>query len=86
MLAGVCFSVMSTMLFPWSYVEVLTGGLSNYIQFSWRFLMKEFVSFSVQIWKTFGLSQPSRNAECEKINLSGHAKLNNHSLFFIIVL
>ena len=26
--------------------------------------------FNVQIWKTFGLSQPSRSAECEKINLT----------------
>lgn len=46
-LAGVCFSVMSTMLFPWSYVEVLTGGLSNYIQFSWRFLMMTTVCFAL---------------------------------------
>ena len=46
-LAGVCFSVMSTMLFPWSYVEVLTGGMSNYIQFSWRFLMMTTVCFAL---------------------------------------
>ena len=43
-------------------------------------------SISVQIWNTLGLSQPSFNAEWEKINLNGHSNDNNHSLSFIIVL
>ena len=53
---------------------------------SWRFLRVESVSFSVQIWNTFGLSQPSRNAECENMNFSLQSKDNSHSLSFIIVL
>jgi hypothetical protein len=28
----------------------------------------------LQIWKTFGLSQPSFSAECEKMNFSGDSK------------
>jgi hypothetical protein len=32
----------------------------------------------------FGLSQPSLNAECEKINLTGSSKESNLSLSFII--
>ena len=37
-----------------------------------------------EIWKTLGLSQPSFNAECEKMNRSGVAKLNNSSFFRMI--
>lgn len=38
-LAGALFAVMATTLFPWSHVRVLTRGLSDYLQFPWRFLM-----------------------------------------------
>jgi len=38
-LAGGLFAFMATTLFPWSYVRVLTRGLSDYLQFPWRFLM-----------------------------------------------
>ena len=34
---------------------------------SCRFFISEAVWLSVQIWNTFGLSQPSRSAECEKM-------------------
>lgn len=37
--AGAVFAFMATTLFPWSYVRVLTQGLSDYLQFPWRFLM-----------------------------------------------
>lgn len=42
------------------------------------------VSFSVQIWNTFGLSQPSRKAEWGKINRNGLSNDNKRSLSFII--
>ena len=37
-----------------------------------------------QIWKTFGLSQPSRSAEWEKMNFSLVSKLSSFSLSFMI--
>lgn len=37
--AGAAFAFMATTLFPWSHVRVLTRGLSDYLQFPWRFLM-----------------------------------------------
>lgn len=37
--AGMMFAWMSTTLFPWSYVRVLTRGLTDYLQFPWRMLM-----------------------------------------------
>lgn len=37
--AGALFAFMATTLFPWSHVRVLTRGLSDYLQFPWRFLM-----------------------------------------------
>lgn len=37
--AGMLFAWMSTTLFPWSYVRVLTRGLTDYLQFPWRMLM-----------------------------------------------
>ncbi len=37
--AGALFAMMATTLFPWSYVRVLTRGMSDYLQFPWRFLM-----------------------------------------------
>ena len=37
--AGTAFAFMATTLFPWSHVRVLTRGLSDYLQFPWRFLM-----------------------------------------------
>ena len=44
---GVCFSFAATELFPWSYLSVLTGGLTDYIQFSWRLLMMTVVLLSL---------------------------------------
>ena len=41
-------------------------------------------SRSAQIWKTLGLSQPSRKAECEKMNLSGVSRLKSFSFSFMI--
>ena len=46
-IGGVCFSIGATSLFPWSYVSVLTGGLSDFIQFSWRLLMMVTVCFAL---------------------------------------
>ena len=37
--AGAFFAVMATTIFPWGHVRVLTRGLSDYLQFPWRFLM-----------------------------------------------
>ena len=37
--AGALFAVMATTIFPWSHVRVLTRGLTDYLQFPWRFLM-----------------------------------------------
>lgn len=37
--AGAAFAFVATTLFPWSHVRVLTRGLSDYLQFPWRFLM-----------------------------------------------
>ena len=42
------------------------------------------MSRRVQIWKTLGLSQPSCNAEWEKINLSGVSKDSSFSFSFMI--
>lgn len=44
--AGCLFAVMSTTIFPWSHVRVLTRGLSDYLQFPWRFLMMTAVCFA----------------------------------------
>ena len=45
--AGVLFAVMATTLFPWSHVRVLTRGLSDYLQFPWRFLMMTAALFAL---------------------------------------
>ena len=37
--AGCLFAFVATTLFPWGHVRVLTRGLSDYLQFPWRFLM-----------------------------------------------
>lgn len=37
--AGAIFAVMATKVFPWSHVRVLSRGLTDYLQFPWRFLM-----------------------------------------------
>ena len=46
---------------------------------SWRRLVTFSGSafFSMPITNTFGLSHPSRNAECAKMNLTGSSKLSN---------
>lgn len=44
--AGAAFAFVSTTMFPWSYVRVLTRGLSDYLQFPWRFLMMTAVCFA----------------------------------------
>lgn len=45
--AGSLFALMATTLFPWSYVRVITRGLSDYLQFPWRFLMMTAVCFAL---------------------------------------
>ena len=45
--AGCLFALMATTLFPWSYAHVLTRGLSDYLQFPWRFLMMTAVCFAL---------------------------------------
>ena len=45
--AGALFALMATTLFPWSYVRVFTRGLSDYLQFPWRFLMMTAVCFAL---------------------------------------
>lgn len=44
---GSLFALMATTLFPWSHVRVLTRGLSDYLQFPWRFLMMTAVCFAL---------------------------------------
>jgi hypothetical protein len=46
---GCLFAVMATTLFPWNHVRVLTRGLSDYLQFPWRFLMMTAVLFALAI-------------------------------------
>ena len=46
-LAGGLFAVMATTLFPWNHVRMLTRGLSDYLQFPWRFLMMTAVLFAL---------------------------------------
>jgi len=46
-MAGSLFAFMATTLFPWGYVRVLTRGLSDYLQFPWRFLMMTAVLFAL---------------------------------------
>jgi len=45
--AGALFAVMATTIFPWSHVRVLTRGLSDYLQFPWRFLMMTAALFAL---------------------------------------
>lgn len=45
--AGSFFALMATTMFPWGYVRVLTRGLSDYLQFPWRFLMMTAVCFAL---------------------------------------
>ena len=44
--AGAVFALMATTLFPWSYVRVITRGMSDYLQFPWRMLMMTAVLFA----------------------------------------
>jgi len=44
---GCLFAFMATTLFPWSHVRVLTRGLTDYLQFPWRFLMMTAVCFAL---------------------------------------
>ena len=45
--AGSFFALMATTRFPWGYVRVLTRGISDYLQFPWRFLMMTAVCFAL---------------------------------------
>jgi len=45
--AGAVFALMSTTLFPWNYVRVLTRGMSDYLQFPWRMLMMTAALFAL---------------------------------------
>ena len=45
--AGSLFALMATTLFPWSYVRVLSRGLTDYLQFPWRFLMMTALCFAL---------------------------------------
>ena len=50
--AAVCGGLaafMTTTLFPWGHVRVLTGGLSDYLQFAWRLM-----EFAVLFWALAG--------------------------------
>ena len=51
---------------------------------SCRFAVLLSECFKVQIWNTFGLSQPSRRAEWEKMNRVGSSKDSSRSLFLRI--
>ena len=64
--AGGCVAAfMTTTLFPWGYVRVLTGGLSDYLQFAWRLMV--FVSLLWALAAGYGYAklapeQPMRMA------------------------
>ena len=45
--AGSLFALLATTLFPWSHIRVLTRGLTDYLQFPWRFLMMTAVCFAL---------------------------------------
>ena len=45
--AGLAFALMSTTLFPWGHVQLITRGLSDYLQFPWRMLMMTAVLLSL---------------------------------------
>ena len=45
--AGAMFAFMATTLFPWNHVHTLTKGLSDYLQFPWRFLMMTAALFAL---------------------------------------
>ena len=45
--AGCLFAFMATTLFPWSHVRIITRGMSDYLQFPWRFLMMTAVCFAL---------------------------------------
>ena len=51
---------------------------------SWRREIVLSLCFSAQMTKTFGLSQPSRSAECEKMKRTGSSNESSRSLFFRI--
>ena len=61
-------------------ILVHTGA--DHARISWRFFMALLVSFSVQIWNTLGLSQPSRSAEWLKMNCKGTSALSRRSFVF----
>lgn len=48
-ICGCAAAFMTTTLFPWSHVRVLTGGLSDYLQFAWRLM-----EFAVLLWTLAG--------------------------------
>lgn len=43
---GSAAAMMTTTLFPWAHISLLTGGVSDYIQFPWRLLMMTSVFFA----------------------------------------
>ncbi|MBQ4264474.1 MAG: YfhO family protein [Clostridia bacterium] len=45
--AGCAFAFAATTLFPWGHVRMLTRGLSDYLQFPWRFLMMTAICFAL---------------------------------------
>lgn len=45
--AGAFCALLATELFPWLYASILTGGLADYLQFPWRFLMLTAVLFAL---------------------------------------
>ena len=58
-LGGIAVALLTTTLFPWSYVEALTNGLSNFIQFSWRFMM--IVDVLLVIAASYGYARLARS-------------------------
>lgn len=45
--AGLASAFVTTRLFPWSHLDVLTAGYINYLQFPWRFLLVVSVMLSL---------------------------------------
>ena len=65
-------------------VAVLVHRQAQPAPTSWRRLMVLSLCLSVQITNTFGLSQPSRSAEWEKMKRTGSSNDSSRSLSFKI--
>ena len=74
-------TVNSLILLSMHLLPVISTGNLNPRPISCFLAISEPPDFNVQRVNTFGLSQPSLSAECEKINANGSSKEINSSFF-----